>query len=145
MFYLPSCYLINLVILCSQVVYNDNSSLVYQYPGYGFNPYPSIMLEGQIPVSPAYYPPYGAPSAMHYIPSDIDPTSAYMIPFGQYGGANYSGNQGDTSLTSHIPYPQTMGILGPYDHTASQVQTLSICLLCFNFYGMIYRTFVWVR
>ncbi|XP_020872022.1 uncharacterized protein LOC9300630 isoform X1 [Arabidopsis lyrata subsp. lyrata] len=103
------------------VVYNDNSSLVYQYPDYGFNPYPSIMLEGQIPVSPAYYPPYGAPSAMHYIPSDIDPTSAYMIPFGQYGGANYSGNQGDTSLTSHIPYPQTMGILGPYDHTASQV------------------------
>nr|BAE99621.1 hypothetical protein [Arabidopsis thaliana] len=105
------------------VVYNDNSSLMYQYPGYGFNPYPSVMLEGQIPVSPAYYPqPFGAPSAMHYLPSDIDPTSAaYMIPYGQYGGGNYSGNQGDISLTSHIPYPQTMGILGPYDHNASQV------------------------
>jgi hypothetical protein len=113
------------------VVYNDNSSLMYQYPGYGFNPYPSVMLEGQIPVSPAYYPqPFGAPSAMHYLPSDIDPTSAaYMIPYGQYGGGNYSGNQGDISLTSHIPYPQTMGILGPYDHNASQVNTLPSLVL----------------
>lgn len=91
------------------------------HTGYGFNPYPSLMLEGQIPISPAFYPHFGAPSTMHYTPSDIDPTSAYMIPFGQYGGGNLSGNQGDNSLTSPIPYPQTMGILGPYDHNASQV------------------------
>ncbi|EOA13201.1 hypothetical protein CARUB_v10026226mg [Capsella rubella] len=103
-----------------QIVYNDNSSLMY-HPGYGFNPYPSIMLEGQIPVSPAFYPPFAAPSAMQYTPSDIDPTSAYMIPFGQYAGGNFTGNQGDNSLASPIPYPQTMGILGPYDHNASQV------------------------
>ncbi|XP_010483385.1 PREDICTED: uncharacterized protein LOC104761914 isoform X2 [Camelina sativa] len=103
-----------------QIVYNDNSSVMY-HPGYGFNPYTSMMLEGQIPVSPAFYPPFGAPSATYYTPSDIDPLSAYMIPFGQYGGASFPGNQGDNSFTSPIPYPQTMGILGPYDHNASQV------------------------
>ncbi|CAN8301423.1 unnamed protein product [Cochlearia groenlandica] len=106
-----------------QVVYNENSSFMY-HPGFGFNPYPSVMLEGQIPISPAYYPQYGAPSAMHYTPSEIgsdNSASAYVIPYGGYGGGNLSGNQGGNSLTTPIPYPQTMGILGPYDHSASQV------------------------
>lgn len=110
------------------------------HPGFSYNPYPSIMLEGQIPISSAYYPHFGAPSAMHFTQSEIggdnsrfDPTTGYMIPFGQYGGGNLSGNQGGNSLTSPIPYPQTMGILGPYDHNASQVKTLSICLSCLTF------------
>ncbi|KAF8093835.1 hypothetical protein N665_0377s0045 [Sinapis alba] len=106
-----------------QVVYNEDSSFMYQ-PGFTFNPYPSMMLDGQIPVSPVYYPQFGAPSAMHFTHSEIggdnfcfDPSSAYMIPFGGYGGGNLSANQGANSLT----YPQTMGILGPYDRNASQL------------------------
>ncbi|CAF2121127.1 hypothetical protein HID58_009129 [Brassica napus] len=99
-----------------QVVYNEDSSLMYQ-PGFAYNPYPSMMLEGQIPFSPAYYPQFG----MHFSHSEFgggnDPTSAYMIPFDGYGGGNLSGNQGANSLT----YPQAMGILGPYDHDASQL------------------------
>ncbi|CAH8386403.1 unnamed protein product [Eruca vesicaria subsp. sativa] len=88
-----------------QVVYGEDSSFMYQ-PGFAYNPYPSMTLEGQIPFSSAYYPQFGN-----------DPTSAYMIPFGGYGGENLSGYQGaNYSLT----YPQTMGILGPYDHNASQ-------------------------
>ncbi|ESQ42572.1 hypothetical protein EUTSA_v10013273mg [Eutrema salsugineum] len=110
-----------------QVVYNDNSSFMYQ-PGFTFNHYPSLMLDGQIPISPAYFPHFGAPSSMHFNQSEIggdnsrfDPTTGYMVPFGGYGGGNLSGNQGANSLTSSIPYPQTMGILGPYDHNASQL------------------------
>lgn len=103
-------------------MYNENSSFMY-HPGFSYNPYQSIMMEGQIPVSTAYFPHFGTPSPMHFTPSEIggDPASAYMIPFGGYGGGNFSGNQGGNSLTSPVPYPQTMGILGPYDHNASQV------------------------
>ena len=128
------CYIFSILLSCyiifffcsSQAVYNEDSSLMYQ-PGFAYNPYPSMMLEGQIPFSPAYYPQFG----MHFSHSEFgvgnDPTSAYMIPFGGYGGGNLSGNQGANSLT----YPQAMGILGPYDHDASQVIiTLSICLFC---------------
>ena len=89
---------------------------MYQ-PGFAYNPYPSMMLESPIPISPAYYPQFG----MHFSHSEFgggnDPTSAYMIPFGGYGGGNLSGNQEVNSLT----YPQALGILGPYDHNASQV------------------------
>ncbi|CAH8366101.1 unnamed protein product [Eruca vesicaria subsp. sativa] len=103
-----------------QVVYDGNSSIMYQ-PGFTFNPYPpSMMMEGQVPISPgAYYPQFGAPSPMHFTQPEIggDPASAYMIPFAGYGGGNLSGNQGANSL----PYPQTMGILGPYDQNASQL------------------------
>ncbi|KAL0824250.1 hypothetical protein Bca101_047927 [Brassica carinata] len=112
-----------------QVVYDGNSSFMYHQPGFTFNPYPpSMMMEGQVPFSPAYYPQYGAPSPMQFTQSEIgadnsryDPTSAYMVPFAGYGGGNLSGNQGGNALASPIPYPQTMGILGPYDHNASQL------------------------
>ncbi|XP_013615893.1 PREDICTED: uncharacterized protein LOC106322432 isoform X1 [Brassica oleracea var. oleracea] len=112
-----------------QVVYDGNSSFMYHQPGFAFNPYPpSMMMEGQVPFSPAYYPQYGAPSPMHFTQSEIgadnsryDPTSAYMVPFAGYGGGSLSGNQGGNALASPIPYPQTMGILGPYDHNASQL------------------------
>ncbi|WZY75576.1 hypothetical protein YC2023_021960 [Brassica napus] len=111
-----------------QVVYDGNSSFMYHQPGFAFNPYQSMMMEGQVPFSPAYYPQYGAPSPMHFAQAEIggensryDPTSAYMVPFAGYGGGNLSGNQGGNALASPIPYPQTMGILGPYDHNASQL------------------------
>lgn len=92
-----------------------------------------MMLDGQIPISPAYYPQFGAPSAMHSTHSEtggdnfcFDPSSAYMIPFEGYRGGNLSASQGTNSLTY---YPQTLGILGPYDRNASsQVITLSIFL-----------------
>lgn len=95
-----------------------------------------MMLEGQVPFSPAYYPQFGAPSPMHFTQPEIggdnsryDPNSAYMMPFAGYGGGSLSGgNQGGNSLASPIPYPQTMGILGPYDHNASQVKALSFLL-----------------
>ncbi|KAG2333299.1 hypothetical protein Bca52824_004479 [Brassica carinata] len=103
-----------------QVVYNEDSSFMYQ-PGFTFDPYPSMMLDGQIPVSPVYYPQFGAPSVMHFTHSEVggsnDPISAYMFPFGGYGGGNLSVNQEANSLA----YPQTMGILGPYDHNVSQL------------------------
>lgn len=128
----------------SQVVYDGNSSFMYHQPGFAFNPYQSMMMEGQVPFSPAYYPQYGAPSPMHFAQAEIggensryDPTSAYMVPFAGYGGGNLSGNQGGNALASHIPYPQTMGILGPYDHNASQVKTLFflplVLLMCKSF------------
>ncbi|KAJ4871910.1 evolutionarily conserved C-terminal region 10 [Raphanus sativus] len=105
-----------------QVVYNEDSSLMYQ-PGFTFYPYPFMMLDDQIPISPAYYPQFGAPSAMHSTHSEtggdnfcFDPTSAYMITFDGYGGGNLSASQGTNSLTY---YPQTLGILGPYDRNAS--------------------------
>ncbi|KAJ0246011.1 Evolutionarily conserved C-terminal region 10 [Hirschfeldia incana] len=111
-----------------QVVYDGSSSFMYQ-PGFAYNPYqPSMMLEGQVPFSPAYYPQFGAPSPMHFAQPELggdnsryDPTSAYMVSFAGYGGGNLSGNQGGNALASPIPYPQTMGILGPYDHNASQL------------------------
>ena len=117
---------------------------MYHQPGFAFNPYPpSMMMEGQVPFSPAYYPQYGAPSPMHFTQSEIgadnsryDPTSAYMVPFAGYGGGSLSGNQGGNALASPIPYPQTMGILGPYDHNASQVKTIFFLPLVLKFYGL---------
>lgn len=111
---------------------------MYQ-PGFTYNPYPpSMMLEGQVPFSPAYYPHFGAPSPMHFAQPELggadnsryDPASAYMVPFAGYGGGgSLSGNQGGNALASS--YPQTMGILGPYDHNASQVKPLFFfCLFC---------------
>ncbi|XP_010545469.1 PREDICTED: uncharacterized protein LOC104817829 isoform X2 [Tarenaya hassleriana] len=115
------------------VVYNENPSLMY-HPSFSFNPFPPMMLEGQllatqqIPISPAYFQHLGVSSAIPLTPSEsggdsalLDPVSGYVFSFGQYGGGRLSGNLGINSLASPLPYPQTMGILGPYEQNAAQL------------------------
>lgn len=133
----------------SPAIYSETPS-VYLPSGFGYtpemaygqyspvgNPLHSMMVEGQlyspqqIPFSPTYYPQH-APSNVAISPSEfMTPESrndsllygpgptGYMVPFGSFGGGNISGDPSPSPFAA-AAYPQTMGILGSYEHNMEQ-------------------------